>query len=155
MDVRRATLDDVPWLLAELRAFAAHYPITTVSLFGSDAHAEGMLLALIGGQFVAIATRNGERLGLIAGGVAPHPYNPDLLVASELWWWVSPAHRGTTAGYRLLASFHEWARQQGADLATMTLASNSQVRPGALERLGYRETERAFTYAFTAAEVAA
>lgn len=153
--MRRATVEDVPWLLDELREFAAHYPITNVALFGSDAHAEGLLLALIGGQYVAIAHRGDERMGLIAGGLARHPYNPDLLVASELWWWVTPAHRGTRAGYALLAAFQRWARHAGADLVTMTLASNSQVRPNALERLGYRETERAFTLAFTDSSVEA
>ena len=153
--MRRATVEDVPWLLAELREFAAHYPISNVSLFGSDTHAEGLLLALIVGQYVAIAHRGDERLGLIAGGLAPHPYNPDLIVASELWWWVTPEHRGTRAGYALLAAFHRWARDAGADLVTMTLASNSQVRPDALERMGYRETERAYTFAFAPVMVGA
>ena len=148
VDVRRATLDDVPWLLGELREFAAHYPLP-VSLFGSDAHATALLETLIADQFLAIAERNGGRMGLIAGIVGPHPFNPDLLVASELWWWVSAVHRGSRAGYALLAAFHEWAAASGAHLATMTLAANSAVEAAALERFGYRETERAFTMALT------
>jgi GNAT superfamily N-acetyltransferase len=155
VDVRRATPDDVPWLVAELREFAAHYPVTNVSLFGSDEYAAALLSTLITDQFVAIAHRGEVRCGLIAGAVGPHPYNPDLLVASELWWFVSPAHRGSSAGYSLFLAFHAWARDVGADLATMTLASNSAVNTAAFERFGYRETERAYTFAFAETAVPA
>lgn len=139
--VRRATSDDIPWLVQELRAFATW---NGVGLFGDVAYAEGLLAHLIDTQFVAIATDNGTPVGLIAGTVSPHPFNPDLSMATELWWWVTPVERGTRAGAMLLTAFDEWADDSGADLVSFTLEADSPVRDRTLERRGYRLMEKQF-----------
>lgn len=139
--IRRATHDDVPWLLQELRAFANW---NGLRLFGDEGHAEALLGRLIDTQFVAIATRGTSRLGLIAGVVNPHPFNPDIKMATELWWWVTPDARGSSAGARLLDAFDEWADDSGADLVSFTLEAESPVNPRTLEKRGYRLAEHQF-----------
>jgi len=139
--IRRATHEDVPWLLQELRAFAGW---NGLRLFGDEAHAEALVGQLIETQFVAIATRGDNRLGLIAGVINPHPFNPDLDMATELWWWVTPDARGSSAGARLLDAFDQWADESGADLVSFTLESESPVNPRTLERRGYRLAEYQF-----------
>lgn len=139
--IRLATHDDVPWLKQELRAFANW---NGLRLFGDEAHAEALLGQLIETQFVAVATRGDDRLGLIAGVMSPHPFNPDIKMATELWWWVTPDARGSSAGARLLDAFDLWANDSGADLVSFTLEAESPVNPRALERRGYRLMEYQF-----------
>lgn len=138
--IRRATHDDVPWLVRELRAFATW---NGLRLFGDEAHAEALLGSLIDTQFVAIAMQDDEPVGLIAGTAGPHPFNPDRVMATELWWWVTPPARGSSAGARLLNAFDEWANEH-ADLVSFTLEADSPVNPRTLERRGYRLMEYQF-----------
>ena len=144
MRVRRATSDDVPWLCDALRAFAANYP-APVPLYADDAHVAALVGVLVRDQFVAIAeTADHARVGLMAGLCQPHPFNPGLLVASELWWWVVPEARGTTAGGRLFRAFEQWAAAQGAGAIAMTLETTSPLADDALARRGYIPCERQF-----------
>lgn len=130
--------------MGALKAFAAEYP-APLAIYGTDEHAEALVGTLIRDQYVALAVdESGASLGLIAGVLGPHLYNPALRIATELWWWVTPPARGSSAGARLLADFEGWAASQGADAIAMTLESSSPVRDDSLERRGYRMTERQF-----------
>jgi N-acetylglutamate synthase-like GNAT family acetyltransferase len=102
--IRRATATDVPWLLTQLRAFADSYG-TRRSLFPPDpAQAHAIAGALVAQHAFFIGERDGRPAGLIAGALVAHPYNPELQVLQELFWWVDPASRGSTLGSRLLAT---------------------------------------------------
>jgi len=141
--VRPAERADVPWVLEQLRAFASSYG-TRRSLFGDTEHAEALVGTLLDTQFVAIAEVDGERVGLIAGTLSPHPFNPDINVATELWWWVTPPARGSRAGLMLLDAFDDWADASEADLVNFTLEADSPVRERTLEKRGYRLMEKQF-----------
>lgn len=142
MRVRRADPSDIPWLIGQLRTFAASHPLGP-RLMGSDAHAEALLAHLLATQFVAIADAEGTPVGLIAGALAPHPFNGDLLIATELFWWVTPPHRGTRAGLMLLDAYDAWATEH-ADVKGMTLEAGSPVNPRVLEKRGYRLAEHQY-----------
>ena len=137
--VRRAVPGDIPWLVTQLREFAALHPIGA-RIMGSDSHAEAILAHLIDTQFVAVAEADGTPVGLIAGAVAPHPFNPDLAMATELWWWVVPPARNTRAGLALLDAYDTWA-DTVADLKGMTLEASSPVNPRTLLKRGYQLAE--------------
>lgn len=144
MLVRRAAPSDVPWLCDALRAFAADYP-APIALYQDEAHSAGLIGHLIDQQFVALAIHATDGpVGLIAGVCEPHPFNPGLLVATELWWWVQPAARGTSAGGRLFAAFEAWATEQQAGAIAVTLESNSPLADEAMTRRGYLPVERQF-----------
>lgn len=142
--VRRATEEDIPWLMVQLRAFAATVP-TRHSVMGSDLYCEALLGRLIKEQYVAIAMRDGEAVGLIAGLVQPSPFNPDLQLASELWWWVTPEERHGRAGLLLLDAYEDWVENESdAEMSNFTLETISPVSDRALTRRGYREFERQY-----------
>jgi len=142
MVVRRAVLEDIPWLVTELEDFAAHYP---VRIPVPHDHAERLLGQLIDTQYVAIAsTEDGTRVGLIAGVLQPHPFNPDVLCATQLWWWVTPEHRSSSAGARLLGDFERWAASTGADLTSFTVAANSPIHAESMTRRGWRPAEMVY-----------
>jgi hypothetical protein len=64
-------------------------------------------------------------------------------VLSELFWWVSPEHRGGLAGARLLAHFIDYG-EKNADWIQMTLEAGSPVNEHTLTRLGFQLYERSY-----------
>lgn len=97
---------------------------------------------LIRGQCVRLATLpDGTPVGLIAGMLAPHPFNPGLRLASELFWFVAPEYRGSRAGLLLLLAFDSWAEQEGAHAVHMALEAGSPVNDRFLTKRGYRKAE--------------
>lgn len=89
------------------------------------------------GTIVLVAEApDGALVGMIGALVSEHPYSGER-VASELFWWVEPAHRGH--GRDLMKAAEAWARDQGAARFQM-VAPNARV--GRLyERFGYTAVE--------------
>lgn len=144
MEVRRAVSEDVPWLCDALRAFAADYP-APIPLFADAGHVAALVEHLIATHFVAVAVHAVRGpVGLIAGLCQPHPFNPALRIATELWWFVPPEARGTSAGARLFSAFEDWAVAQGAGAIALTLESTTALSDQALTRRGYIPVERQF-----------
>lgn len=141
--IRRADSADLPWLLTQCRAFSQFFG-SQQSLMPDDETASDTLRGLmdedVGCFFVA---ENGQRLGFIAGLLSPHYFNPALLQLTELLWWVSPEHRGSSAGARLLDAFDAFGRAH-ADWVVFSLEEKSPVNPRALERRGYTLHERSY-----------
>ena len=142
--IRKAVAADVDWLLEQLKDFereaAYKLPIVPKSLD----YARTFLLHMISSHVVLIAESNIARLGFIAGLQAPHPFNPDIFVLSEQFWWVAPPFRNTTtAGARLLAAFENTGRKI-ANMTVITLEHNSPVKAESLTRRGFRYVEQAF-----------
>lgn len=151
--VRQATLEDLTWLLEQSRAFDSFYG-TAYPIFPADYDAAAKVMtSIIETQVVLIAEkyypvapgdhRVTQPVGFIAGALGPHPYNPELTVLSEQFWWVVPEHRGGFAGAKLLLEFMDFGRMH-AKWIVMTLESKSPVDAESLERRGFREFERSY-----------
>lgn len=142
--IRSANLEDVPWLLEQLRQFD-HFFGTKKSLFPEDPKtAAGIIEGLIANQPFFISADEQDRYGFIAGAVARHPYNPDILVLSELFWWVGPEYRGTTVGARLLKHFMCYGFEADVDWIILTIENGTPIDPASLERAGFKLHERSF-----------
>jgi N-acetylglutamate synthase-like GNAT family acetyltransferase len=142
--IRSANLLDVPWLLEQGRLFDE---FTGEHLLPEDSEEaariiEGLVTTL---PFFIAADTNG-RQGFIAGGFYTQPFNPDIVVLTELVWWVAPAHRGSFAGARLLKHFIDFGIEQGANLIEMKTEMKSPINPKSMERAGFREVERGWLY---------
>lgn len=142
--IRHGSPEDVAWLLGQLRAFSAFYG-TRLPLFGEDEeHAKTVVGTMIRDHLVLVAVSDdGERQGFISGYVIAHPYNPQIRMLSESFWWVDPKFRGTRAGLLLLANFTEWGKAN-VDWITCVLEDRSPVNGRSLERRGYRLNERCY-----------
>lgn len=152
MIIRRASFDDIPWLLTQLREFAA-FAGTKHCLFPAD---EAIATATVHSFIHAADTGNGvflvaesltaprEGVGFIVGVLGPHPFNPRLRTLAELFWWVQPSRRGSSAGARLLDAFIGFGKRN-ADVVTMVLEHGS---PATLElglaKRGFRAQERTY-----------
>lgn len=143
MQLRKADLGDLGWLLKQLRAFD-EFQGTKRSLFPENAEeAVTLLETLIQTQPFIIAEDFAGPVGFIAGVLQPHPYNKAVRMLSELFWWVDPRYRGSTAGARLLEAFVAYGKTN-ADMIVMTLEAKSPVDPRSLERKGFRLYEQNF-----------
>jgi N-acetylglutamate synthase-like GNAT family acetyltransferase len=149
MMIRPADRQDIPWLLEQLRAFA-RFSATHHSLFPADESvATAIVDALIAaaregaGVFLVAQGAQGERIGFIVGHLAPHPFNPRIKTLNELFWWVTPSHRGSSAGARLLDAFVGFGKRH-ADQVVLTLEHESPDLEAGFVRRGFRLKERTF-----------
>ena len=80
-------------------------------------------------------------VGMVGGIIYPHYFN-DEIIAQELFWWVSPAHRGG-GGTRLLDAFEQWAEDEGADKIMMISLEKNDVS-GIYKKRGYTSLEHTY-----------
>jgi RimJ/RimL family protein N-acetyltransferase len=131
------------WLVAQLKLFSTFYG-SVYQLFGDEGYSRQYISNLIHNHVVLIAD-DGSPAGLIAGYVSKHPYNPNINVLTEVFWWVEEKHRGSSAGARLLRSFTDWGKANGMNWIQMSLIEGrSPVNPESLEKRGFKLYEKAF-----------
>jgi hypothetical protein len=139
---RRATLDDIPWMLGELRNFSDFYQ-TKRRLFADQEHVTTILTNLITNHFVCIAEKESSPMGFIVGMVSGHVFNPTIRTLTELAWWVEEKSRMSRAGLMLLNEFISFGKEN-ADWINFSLEAHSPVKGDCLEKRGFSLKERNF-----------
>lgn len=144
MQIRHATLFDIPWLLEQLWSFN-EFVNTKKSLIPlEEGRATDMLAYLIqDGYFVIAETVGGMSVGFLAAMRNPHLFNPEIIVMTELFWWVMPEFRGTSAGASLMAEYLKYGKAH-ADWVIVALEANSPVNPESLEKRGFKLKEHSY-----------
>lgn len=140
--VRHATVDDIGWLIEQLKLFAGTLG-TKRSLIPDADTATRVVTTMVAMHLVLVAELDGVRQGFIAGYVIPHPFNPAIRLLAETFWWVDEAHRGTRAGLMLLNAFVAWGGEH-ADWITVALEAKSPVANECLTKRGFVLQERSF-----------
>jgi hypothetical protein len=149
--IRCANFCDLDWMLLQLRAFDKFFG-SKRSLFPDDELALGFIANLVMTQVVYVAEKqssgdahgtDARLVGFIAGLLGPHPFNPEIMVLTELFWWVTLEDRGSSAGARLLEEFLIFGHRN-ADWIVMGLQPNSPVNSATLERRGFLPHDRSF-----------
>lgn len=141
--VRQAVESDLDWVMGELKVFSEHYG-TRRPLFGSDLeHTRTHLLSCFRNHPFFIAERGTERMGLIAGFLQAHPYNPEIRLLSESFWWIKPEYRRSRVTLLLFETFVAWGRAN-ADWIAMFLEHSSPIKDSTFEKRGFRALERTF-----------
>lgn len=146
------------WLVSQLRAFSDFFT-SKFKLFPHDEEAvRRKLKILIDEHFVRIAETQdntallnavtgrplGEiRVGFIAGMHSEHFFNPEIKTFTELFWWVTPEYRGSSAGVRLLEAFIDYGDARPGWIC-FGLEHNSPVKDETLLKRGFRHQERSF-----------
>ena len=141
--VRPGTPEDVEWMLDQAGAFN-EFIGTRHSLFPDRERGRTFLLNFLERQPVYIADSRGTPVGFMLLLLHPHLFNPDVLVLTELLWWVQPEYRATRAAALLLLAFEQAGERLGVDWMVMTLEAKSPLNPDALEKRGYRLHERSY-----------
>lgn len=103
------------------------------------------LAALVERGVLLVAERNGRLVGMASAALSPHPFNRDVLIAQELFWYVLPAHR-VGCGAALLDALEAAVRDEGAALFVMVCVEGQRERAltRAYRRRGFAPVERTF-----------
>jgi GNAT superfamily N-acetyltransferase len=109
MKIRRATVLDTEWALnlgIQFLKEAQAHRIDEID----DEHLYLRAAEILDSGVVFIAENdNSERVGALACIVAPAVWFPEDEL-HELFWYVLPEHRGTSAGLRLLKAFIDYGK---------------------------------------------
>lgn len=99
--------------------------------------ATAMALMSTSSNCILVAEIDKGIVGMLGLATYEHPVS-GLLTATELFWWVEPAHRGRV-GLKLLRMAEDWALQVGADRLQM-IAPNSDIEK-LYQRMSYDRVE--------------
>jgi GNAT superfamily N-acetyltransferase len=67
-------------------------------------------------------------------------------VAQELWWWLTPASRGSGAGGKMFKQIEQWAQEKGAKALFMIALEDDRAAKmeKVYARAGFKPLERTF-----------
>lgn len=139
--VRRATREDLPWVLGELEKFSG-LVASRIPLYNAE-NAPAIAGDLIDKHIFFVAESQGRPLGFIVGALMPHFLNHAIRHLGEIFWWVSEEYRGTRAGGLLLRAFDEFG-EGNADWVTMSLFEVSPIDDACLTARGYKKFESSY-----------
>ena len=146
--VRLAEKSDKAGIIEQARAFFAASPMGQRVDFDEVGFAAFLdYVEGSDGARVWVVDKDGEVVG-IAGALAfPLYFAPSVTVVQELFWWIDPAERGTSAGAQMMFEIEGWAEQIGASQLFMIALENE--RAPTMERVysrrGFSPIERTFT----------
>jgi len=146
--IKPAEVWNLDWITRQLEAFTRWLGVD--KLHETD-HWKLGLKAMIENHVFLIAWKRGnpafidelEPVGLIAGTLAPHPFNPLLKLLCESFWWVAPEHRGSRAGLLLLKEFVRIGREK-ADWVTIAIETQSPIKESILLKRGFVLHEKSY-----------
>ena len=73
---------------------------------------------------VLVAIKDDAVVGVIAGTLAPADLNHNLIIATEIMWFVNKEHRDSTVGVKLFRAFEKYTEEQGATHIAMAFMEN-------------------------------
>lgn len=109
---------------------------------------EDLIEVLIDGAgYVLVLEVDGEVKGFILMALIALPYNPDVLSAGELAFYIDEKYRRGKYGTQLLQYAEVVAREKGAKYCTMVSMETSTPRQAEAlyENMGYQRTETTYT----------
>jgi RimJ/RimL family protein N-acetyltransferase len=147
LNVRPATAEDLDRYIELLDDFHQASPMIGVADFNAlktraflSASLENDSILLLVGEL------DGEIVGVTSCLLYPLYFNPDYQVAQELWWWLTPAARGSGVGQAMFKAIEVWAAAK--DAKALFMIALEDERAAAMEkvycRAGFRPLERTF-----------
>ena len=140
--VRRATELDLDFLVEELHEFTKFYDSRIFEGCVLTVYATDLLRNIIANHVILVCEKDGVKLGLIAGMIHGHLFNPKFKILSELFWWVKVEHRQSRAGLMLLNAYTEIGKE--FDWCIMSVEDKSPINPDSLIKRGYKAKESSF-----------
>ena len=145
--VREATEADLPVYLQLSADFHAASPMNRVCAFEPEGFGEFVRGAMDNPDIcILLAELNGEIVGITGGIIYDLYFSPSHKVSQELWWWLTPAARGSGAGNKMFKHLQLWAKERGA--RTMFMIALEDERAEKMEkvycRAGFEPMERTF-----------
>ena len=153
MIVRPATLEDLPAYMPLALAFHAASPIRQAIPFSVEGFADFYTAAIESQNMgVWLAEQDGRLIGICGALVYPMYFNPSALVVQELWWWLTPASRGSGAGGQMFKQIEQWSKEKDASALFMIALEDNRAKKmeNLYIRAGFKPMERTFIKEVTA-----
>lgn len=153
MQVRKATESDLPKYIVLAESFHMASPMHGVIGFDAAGYSQFYLSSLQNNDVgIWLAEIENEIVGICGALVYPMYFNPSALVVQELWWWLTPASRGSGAGGKMFKQIEEWAKERNASALFMIALEDSRAKKmeNLYIRAGFKPMERTFIKEVTA-----
>jgi hypothetical protein len=145
--VREATEADLSEYVKLSADFHAASPMQRVCQFEPEGFKEFVINAINNPEIcILLAELNGEIVGITGGIIYPLYFSPSHKVSQELWWWLTPAARGSGVGNKMFKHLQLWSKERGAK--TIFMIALEDERAEKMEkvycRAGFEPMERTF-----------
>jgi len=147
MLVRKALESDLPQYLTLAQAFHAASPMHGSIGFDVPGYSQFYLSSLQNDSVgIWLAEIENEIVGICGALVYPLYFNPSALVVQELWWWLTPASRGSGAGGQMFKQIEQWAKDKEANALFMIALEDNRAKKmeNLYIRAGFKPMERTF-----------
>jgi GNAT superfamily N-acetyltransferase len=147
MIVRKATEADLPKYIVLAESFHMASPMHGVIGFDAAGYSQFYLSSLQNDNVgIWLAEIDDEIVGICGALVYPMYFNPSALVVQELWWWLTPASRGSGAGGKMFKQIEQWSKEKDASALFMIALEDSRAKKmeNLYIRAGFKPMERTF-----------
>jgi N-acetylglutamate synthase-like GNAT family acetyltransferase len=147
MIVRNATESDLPEYVKLAQAFHAASPMHGSISFDVLGYSEFYLFSLQNDSIgIWLAEIENNIVGICGAIAYPLYFNPSALVVQELWWWLTPASRGSGAGGKMFKQIEQWAKDKDASALFMIALEDNRAKKmeNLYIRAGFKPMERTF-----------
>jgi GNAT superfamily N-acetyltransferase len=153
MIVRKATETDLPKYIVLAESFHMASPMHGVIGFDAAGYSQFYLSSLQNDSVgIWLAEIDDEIVGICGALVYPMYFNPSALVVQELWWWLTPASRGSGAGGKMFKQIEQWSKEKDASALFMIALEDNRAKKmeNLYIRAGFKPMERTFIKEVTA-----
>jgi len=146
MELRLAKYRDLSECVGIGETFWADSPYADVLPYNPSG-VLGLLTALIQAELMLVVEHDGAIVATAACIVAALPFDPDVNVATEFFWYVAPEVRKRGIGQMLMDGLENVVKKKGAKIVSMGNMSTSDPKTAEklLNKNGYKLTEKTFT----------
>lgn len=142
--IKDASQSDIPQIIELARKFHAVSGYENIEF--DEETVENILITSIDQGLCSIGVVDGKIVGFLAGLAYPAILNANVMVGTEIAWWVEPEFRGKKIAIQLLLRAEENARAKGLYCWSMMCLEklNADGLENIYERLGYEKAERTY-----------
>ena len=147
MIVRKATEVDLPEYIKLAQAFHTASPMHGSIDFDVPGYSQFYLSSIQNDSVgIWLAEIDNVIVGICGALVYPLYFNPLALVVQELWWWLTPASRGSGAGGQMFKQIEQWAKDKNASALFMIALEDNRAKKmeNLYIRAGFKPMERTF-----------
>lgn len=147
INVRKAIATDLEQYVKLAQDFHEASPMHGVADFDEQGYSNFFLQSIIDPNIgIWLAEIDNEIVGITGALVYPLYFSPTNLVAQELWWWLTPASRGSGAGGKMFKQIEQWAQEKGAKALFMIALEDDRAAKmeKVYARAGFKPLERTF-----------
>jgi GNAT superfamily N-acetyltransferase len=141
MIIRKAVKTDVELMLGEgIKFLKFVYPDKEVD----TQNLRYILWSLTHQGTVLVAEDKGKVVGAIAGAFKTNIFYPSEVELQELFWWVIPEYRSSSAAYRLFNAFIQFGKDEGVNRILMHKEPHNSLNEDAYEKRGFNYSEKVY-----------